>query len=149
MCETINPSVPVSGMGEIRFPSDGNVGSGDTISQPKRKPYKQKPAHTVMGFGKFLKTKRKRNMKIKKINEMSNDDRYYYFSESDLNREVYVPEVFDDDFKKQFDDLDNAKLFSAIKSLYDLVQGDEKPDTNDRDDLLKWIWEYAVCALED
>lgn len=58
MCETINPNVPVSGMGPIEFPSEEKPGSGDVIAAPKtrkkRQPYKQKPSHQIMSFDEFF-----------------------------------------------------------------------------------------------
>ena len=148
MCEMMNPNVPVGCMGAIQFPQDGQAGSGDVIVPASKKVSKQKPSATVLDFDKFMKLKNKKKMKIKKINEYRNDDRYYYFSESSLSREVYVPDTFDDEFKQQFDDMTNKQLYDAVGELYDFVTGDTKPNMNDRDELLSWIYEYA-CGMID
>jgi hypothetical protein len=88
---------------------------------------------------------------IKTFNEMfgRDDDRYCYFSEKDFNREIYVPETYGDDFTSQFDDITDAELYDLIGSLYDFTAGDERPDRNDREEMLGWIYEYAVSMLED
>lgn len=63
MCETANPNIPVGAMGPIKFPSDGNPGSGDVIvpnRKRKKRVYKQKPSHTVIPFEEFV-SKRKQD----------------------------------------------------------------------------------------
>lgn len=62
MCETQSPTVPPCGMGEIKFPQDGQAGSGDLICgaaptkrKKRRKPYTQRPAHNIMSFDEFVK----------------------------------------------------------------------------------------------
>ena len=87
-------------------------------------------------------------MKIKKINEFNND-RYYCFSEKELNREVYAPERFGSDFCRQFDDMTNKQIYDLVLSLYDFVNGDRKPNIGDRDELLEWVYEYAVEMLDE
>lgn len=87
--------------------------------------------------------------RIKKINEFRNDDRYYYFSEAALEREVYVPETYGEEFTKQFDDMSNRQLYDALNSLYDFAGGDTRPDMNDREEMLQWLYEYAYSMLED
>ncbi len=66
MCETMNPNVPAGAMGPIKFPSDGNPGSGDLIATPKKpkkkKTYRQKPAHTILSFEEFNATKGKQGI---------------------------------------------------------------------------------------
>lgn len=60
MCETMNPNVPAGSMGEIKFPQNGEYGSGDVIATPvpkkKKRVHKQKPAQTVMNFDEFVKS---------------------------------------------------------------------------------------------
>lgn len=78
------------------------------------------------------------------LRESRDDGRYCYFSEKSITREVYVPETFGDEFKSQFDDMDNRQLYDAVKELYDFVAGDPMPNKYDRDELLSWIYEYAL-----
>lgn len=92
-------------------------------------------------YGRYVGTR--------EVSESRDDGRYYYFSEKSITREVYVPETFDDEFKSQFDDMDNRQLYEAIKELYDLVAGDPMPNKYDRDELLSWIYEYAREMLEN
>lgn len=59
MCDTLNPNVPAGSMGPIKFPENGNPGSGDVIVKPKKKKnrvYKQIPGHTIMSFDEFIKS---------------------------------------------------------------------------------------------
>ena len=60
--------------------------------------------------------------RIKKINEFRNDDRYYYFSEAALEREVYVPETYGEEFTKQFGTIDdmprNLDTVSSAKGYF-------------------------------
>ena len=64
MCETSNPNIPAGAMGPIKFPENGNPGSGDAITGRKRRkkhPYTQKPARTVLNFEEFTASKDTRN----------------------------------------------------------------------------------------
>lgn len=81
------------------------------------------------------------------LTENRYDDRYYYFDTETLAKEVYVTEHFDDEFKEQFADKTNKQLYDAVMSLYDFVAGDTKPNLNDRDDILIWLYEYAYEAI--
>lgn len=49
-----------TGMGPIRWPGDGHIGSGDAPAEPagkkKKKTYSEKPAHKVLSFEEFMKT---------------------------------------------------------------------------------------------
>lgn len=58
-CDTVGePAVPNPGMGEIKFPQNGEYGSGDVVCGPKKKrkkPYTQKPANTVLSFDEFFR----------------------------------------------------------------------------------------------
>lgn len=59
MCDTLNPNAPAGSMGPIKFPENGNPGSGDVIARPKRKKtrvYKQMPGHAIMSFEEFIKS---------------------------------------------------------------------------------------------
>ena len=78
-----------------------------------------------------------------------NDDRYWYFSERGLNREVYVPLVFNKEFVRQFDDMSNEQLYNAVLGLYDYIEGDDMPDINNRNEMCEWIWEYADDMLRN
>lgn len=61
MCETLSPTVPPCGMGEIKFPENGNPGSGDLVCgigkkqgrKRRKKPYTQKGAHAILSFEEF------------------------------------------------------------------------------------------------
>ena len=57
MCETMNPNTPAGCMGEIKFPQNGEAGSGDVIAAPRKRkhPYKQKPPKNILGFDEFVK----------------------------------------------------------------------------------------------
>ena len=57
MCETSNPTIPAGAMGQIRFPENGNPGSGDVISAGKTRKKRvrtQKPVHKIISFDEFV-----------------------------------------------------------------------------------------------
>ena len=57
----MNPNIPAGSMGEIKFPQDGEYGSGDMIATPapkkKKRVHKQKPAKNILGFDEFVEKK--------------------------------------------------------------------------------------------
>lgn len=75
------------------------------------------------------------------------NSRNYYIPTEDINRLVYVPSRFTDEFKKQFNDLDNQQLYNSIMELSDYDAVDAETDINNRNALLLWIWEYASEKL--
>lgn len=93
---------------------------------------------------------------IKRIDEMSgtaaqgggkyDESRYYYVDY--LNMEVYVHEDFRK-FAKQFDRIPTPKIYDTIVSLYDFTSQDERPDRNDRETLLEWLYEYCCADLDE
>lgn len=87
-------------------------------------------------------------MHVKRINEFNDSGRYCYIGVESLNKEIRVPETFCDEFKEQFNDADNKQLLDIIMELYDFASTDRKPDVNDREELLSWLYEYC-CAMID
>lgn len=59
----MNPNTPAGSMGEIKFPQNGEAGSGDVIAVPRKRkrPYKQKPAKNILGFDEFVEKKKAGN----------------------------------------------------------------------------------------
>jgi len=56
-----NPNPPVSGMGDIEFPSDGRPGSGDMLERPRRRRRRRLPTaiqpkqKTILSFDDFVR----------------------------------------------------------------------------------------------
>lgn len=77
---------------------------------------------------------------VKRVNEMNSDGDYAYLDY--LNMEVKLYDNIED-FAKQFDEIDTAKLYDFVDSVYDHVEGDPMPSKTDRNEIMEYIYLYA------
>ena len=95
------------------------------------------------GWGAYngVKEGKKTFVHVKRVNEMNSDNDYAYLDY--LNMEVKLYDNIED-FAKQFDDVDTAKLYDFVDKVYDHVEGDEMPGKNDRDNIMEYVYLYAT-----
>lgn len=140
----------------IKTYSNNNISGEHILSKVKRLENMFITNDNVISLSRYAYNHKINECVIDAICEAIEDKncRNYYIPTEDINRLVYVPSRFTDEFKKQFDDLDNQQLYNSIMELsdYDSIESEEV-NINDRKSLLLWIWEYAsdrlVCSNDN
>jgi len=99
------------------------------------------------GLSEKRNTNAKSNNHIKRLCEMNENEPPVVYLDY-LNREVVVNSTFDE-FMEQFEDVDTKDLYDFVMKTYDFATGDAKPDINNREEILNWVYEYCIAFANE
>ena len=50
---------------------------------------------------------------------------------------------------EQFEDVDTRDLYDFVVKTYDFASEDEKPDANNRNEILEFVYEYCIAFANE
>lgn len=89
----------------------------------------------------------KLNNHIKRLCEMNENEPPVVYLDY-LHREVDVCSTLEE-FSEQFEDTPTKDLYDFVVKSYDFASDDEKPNANNRNEILEFVYEYCVAFADE